>query len=460
MRYIAGPNSWLADQPAVLTRKVGKGEITYVGAWLDDTLMRELAKRLLDEAKVGPVLAGRARGRGGLRADRSARAGADPDQPLGHGPERDPRRAHARRAGRRRGERDGDGRAARGVGLCSRGAGMRRLARAALLAASMLVSGGPALAATAAAPALPVQSQRLWMGAAWYPEQWPEARWDKDLALMEAAGVTVVRVGEFAWSRMEPREGSLRSRLAGTRRSAGRKASHRRRHRHADRRAAGVAHQGASGDAAHRCDGPSGRARRSAAVLLLQPALPRLLPRHRRAAGRALRPRPERHRLADRQRVHRRVLRPRHARAVPGLAAGEVRDARRAEQGLDDGLLEPDLRRLGRDPAERQAGQSRPDARPPPLRHRHLALVPARPSSTCCARHDRPAPVHHHQHRRARLVRQLGPLRRNRTTSTSRPGTTTSARAISTPPGNAAVSDFVRGWKRQNFWVMETQPGS
>ena len=25
---------------------------------------------------------------------------------------------------------------------------------------------------------------------------------------------------------------------------------------------------------------------------------------------------------------------------------------------------------------------------------------------------------------------------------------------------NAAMHDFVRGWKRQNFWVMETQPGS
>lgn len=58
MRYVAGPNSWLADQPAVLTRKVGKGEITYVGAWLDDTLMGELARRELDEAKIAPVLAG------------------------------------------------------------------------------------------------------------------------------------------------------------------------------------------------------------------------------------------------------------------------------------------------------------------------------------------------------------------------------------------------------------------
>jgi len=47
----------------------------------------------------------------------------------------------------------------------------------------------------------------LLVGAAWYPEQWPEPQWDKDLALMEAAHIDVVRVGEFAWSTMEPAEG-------------------------------------------------------------------------------------------------------------------------------------------------------------------------------------------------------------------------------------------------------------
>ena len=47
----------------------------------------------------------------------------------------------------------------------------------------------------------------LLLGAAWYPEQWPESRWDKDLALMEAAHITFARIGEFAWSRMEPSEG-------------------------------------------------------------------------------------------------------------------------------------------------------------------------------------------------------------------------------------------------------------
>jgi beta-galactosidase len=44
------------------------------------------------------------------------------------------------------------------------------------------------------------------LGAAWYPEQWPESRWDVDLALMEAAHIHFVRIGEFAWSVMEPKE--------------------------------------------------------------------------------------------------------------------------------------------------------------------------------------------------------------------------------------------------------------
>ena len=45
------------------------------------------------------------------------------------------------------------------------------------------------------------------MGVAWYPEQWPESRWEEDLRLMEAANLKVVRIAEFAWSRMEPSEG-------------------------------------------------------------------------------------------------------------------------------------------------------------------------------------------------------------------------------------------------------------
>ncbi|MBZ5681363.1 MAG: beta-galactosidase [Acidobacteriia bacterium] len=45
------------------------------------------------------------------------------------------------------------------------------------------------------------------VGTDWYPEQWPESRWEEDLRLMEAANIKVVRLAEFAWSSMEPSEG-------------------------------------------------------------------------------------------------------------------------------------------------------------------------------------------------------------------------------------------------------------
>ncbi len=58
--------------------------------------------------------------------------------------------------------------------------------------------------------AIPTQipgQNAILMGVAWYPEQWPESRWEEDLRLMEAADLKVVRIAEFAWSRMEPSEG-------------------------------------------------------------------------------------------------------------------------------------------------------------------------------------------------------------------------------------------------------------
>lgn len=44
-------------------------------------------------------------------------------------------------------------------------------------------------------------------GVAYYPEYWPEARWDEDIRLMREARINLVRVGEFAWAAMEPSEG-------------------------------------------------------------------------------------------------------------------------------------------------------------------------------------------------------------------------------------------------------------
>lgn len=83
------------------------------------------------------------------------------------------------------------------------------------LAALALLAGAAAphaaLAQTApqkaAAAARDVAHERLWLGSAWYPEQWPESAWEEDLRLMQGHGANVVRIGEYAWSRMEPTEG-------------------------------------------------------------------------------------------------------------------------------------------------------------------------------------------------------------------------------------------------------------
>ena len=44
-------------------------------------------------------------------------------------------------------------------------------------------------------------------GVVYYPEQWPESRWDSDLARIAETHMNVVRMGEGAWSVWEPEEG-------------------------------------------------------------------------------------------------------------------------------------------------------------------------------------------------------------------------------------------------------------
>jgi beta-galactosidase len=46
-------------------------------------------------------------------------------------------------------------------------------------------------------------------GVDYYPEHWSVERWPVDARLMQQAGVNTVRLVEFAWSRLEPREGSF-----------------------------------------------------------------------------------------------------------------------------------------------------------------------------------------------------------------------------------------------------------
>ena len=45
------------------------------------------------------------------------------------------------------------------------------------------------------------------IGVCYYPEHWPETVWKDDARKMAALGVRYVRIGEFAWSRLEPARG-------------------------------------------------------------------------------------------------------------------------------------------------------------------------------------------------------------------------------------------------------------
>ena len=48
------------------------------------------------------------------------------------------------------------------------------------------------------------------LGTCYYPEHWPEDMWEADAARMANLGLTWVRIGEFAWSVIEPAPGDLR----------------------------------------------------------------------------------------------------------------------------------------------------------------------------------------------------------------------------------------------------------
>ena len=52
-------------------------------------------------------------------------------------------------------------------------------------------------------------SKKLHFGASYYPEHWKEEHWAEDIRLMQEANLTVVRMGEFAWSTLEPSAGQF-----------------------------------------------------------------------------------------------------------------------------------------------------------------------------------------------------------------------------------------------------------
>ncbi len=53
------------------------------------------------------------------------------------------------------------------------------------------------------------QWEALSVGTCYYPEQWDESLWRDDLRRMWAAGIRCIRIGEFAWSKVEPVEGQF-----------------------------------------------------------------------------------------------------------------------------------------------------------------------------------------------------------------------------------------------------------
>lgn len=78
------------------------------------------------------------------------------------------------------------------------------------LLALILLAAASAPAQTPKTAILPTQmpgQDAILVGTDWYPEQWPESQWEHDLRLMEAGHIKVVRIAEFACSRMEPSEG-------------------------------------------------------------------------------------------------------------------------------------------------------------------------------------------------------------------------------------------------------------
>jgi beta-galactosidase len=51
------------------------------------------------------------------------------------------------------------------------------------------------------------QRDGIYVGVDYYPEHWPQDRWETDLRMMQEAGFNIVRVAEFSWILFEPEEG-------------------------------------------------------------------------------------------------------------------------------------------------------------------------------------------------------------------------------------------------------------
>ncbi|KQV44495.1 MULTISPECIES: beta-galactosidase [unclassified Rhizobium] len=55
----------------------------------------------------------------------------------------------------------------------------------------------------------PDDAGMLELGVCYYPEQWPQEKWEEDARRVVELGLAWVRIGEFAWSKIEPQSGTL-----------------------------------------------------------------------------------------------------------------------------------------------------------------------------------------------------------------------------------------------------------
>src|SRR5216683_1259517 len=65
----------------------------------------------------------------------------------------------------------------------------------------------PGLLKGGSGPSMAASDRRIRLGSAYYPEQSPRERWALDARLMADVGLSLVRLGEFAWAELEPEAG-------------------------------------------------------------------------------------------------------------------------------------------------------------------------------------------------------------------------------------------------------------
>ena len=54
-----------------------------------------------------------------------------------------------------------------------------------------------------------LRGDKITLGTCYYPEHWDKSLWEDDLKRMLSVGIEVIRIAEFAWSKVEYREGEF-----------------------------------------------------------------------------------------------------------------------------------------------------------------------------------------------------------------------------------------------------------